>query len=190
MDPEQIYHIYNRGIDHSKIFYEDANYDYFVKKVEKYICSCSELLGYCLMPNHFHLLIRITEESIVLEDREYPRMYPFMRITALSAGIKTLLSSYARAINHQEGRNGSLFKQNTRMKLTGTGDIDSYAVWCLHYLHLNPVRSGLVTHPSEWPWSSYNEYFGSAKKAVCDTEVGREALNLDVNDLEVHVPRL
>ena len=187
MIASHIYHVYNRGINKQKIFFNDDNYRYFLRKLRRYIRPRCDLLGYCLMPNHFHVLLRINDESLVVEEREYPRLYAFHRATALSEGFRTLLSSYTQGVNRQQARCGSLFQQNTRFKATGDGDIESYAFWCLHYIHMNPVRAGLVSHPARWKWSSYNEYFEPVDAPICNVDRGRECLHLDINDLRMPI---
>ena len=187
MIENHIYHIYNQGNNRQQIFFHEENYRFFAMKAKSTIAACTNMLGYCLMPNHFHFLVQVTDASLAVEEPDYPRLYPFHRAGAVSGAIKLLLSSYTKAINKAFGRTGSLFRQNTKIKATGTGDIDSYAYWCLHYIHMNPVRGGLVEHPSNWKWSSYNEYFGKGGLGLCQVDVGRDLLYMEVNDLQVPI---
>ena len=179
-----IYHVYSRGINRQNVFYTDENYKFFLSKVRRYIGSCSKIIGYCLMPNHFHLLVLITEDSLEPRSNNNEPV-SFSNISNFSFGLKQTLSSYTKAINSQMDRTGSLFQQNTRRKNTGCGGMSSYALWCLHYLHMNPVEAKYVVHPSKWEYSSYNEYFGHVIRPVCDLEVGKKMLYLDMNDLKV-----
>ena len=80
---EQIYHIYNRGNNKETIFFERRNYNFFIEKIENHICKFSELLAFCLMPNHFHILI-YTDNNFETEK--------------LNENIAVLLRSYTRAI--------------------------------------------------------------------------------------------
>jgi len=59
-----IYHIYNRGNNCQTIFFSDNNYFYFLKKCHRYLKPCGNILAWCLMPNHFHFLIDVTEEGM------------------------------------------------------------------------------------------------------------------------------
>jgi len=184
MIANHIYHVYNRGINREKLFYSDENYEFFLSKVRRYIGCCSEIIGYCLMPNHFHLLLLLTDESLAPRlNKDEP--ISFLNQSNFSFGLKQVLSSYTKAINVQNDRTGSLFQQNTKRKNTGSGDMSSYALWCLHYIHMNPVEAGFASHPSEWKYSSYNEYFGEVMRPLCDLKLGKELLYLGINDLRV-----
>ena len=63
MEPGNFYHIYNRGNNKENIFFEEKNYYYFLKKFDEYLSAFSDVYAYCLMPNHFHFLIKIKETS-------------------------------------------------------------------------------------------------------------------------------
>ena len=114
MDLEQghIYHLYNQGNNHEKIFFTKANYSYFLKKIEQHIFPMADILAWCLMPNHFHLIIAVPSES----DRA-TSCHP----VTLNSSIAIMLRSYTRAINIQEHRSGSLFRERT----TYSGDTRS-----------------------------------------------------------------
>jgi len=57
------YHIYNRGNNRENIFFEENNYYYFLEKYDKYLTNYLETFAYCLLPNHFHLLVRVKENT-------------------------------------------------------------------------------------------------------------------------------
>ena len=63
IEPEIFYHIYNRGVNGEVIFKSNRNFDFFLKKVEEYLIPVCEIYAYCLLPNHFHFLVRIKSES-------------------------------------------------------------------------------------------------------------------------------
>ena len=96
-----IFHIYNRGNNQQKIFFNDDNYRFFLKKISKEILPHCDILAYCMMRNHFHLLVHIK---------------PAVKPNALNYGIAILLRSYTRAIQNQEKISGSLFQQKTKSK--------------------------------------------------------------------------
>ncbi|MCF6242323.1 MAG: hypothetical protein L3J74_13365 [Bacteroidales bacterium] len=102
-----IYHIYNMGNNSQKIFFNDENYLFFIRKVRNEIKPITEILAYCLMPNHFHFMIFATKKSCETNKQG---------MQVLTRKFGTLLSSYTRAINKQEDRNGSLFRQKTKIK--------------------------------------------------------------------------
>lgn len=192
--PHQVYHVYNRGINRQLLFYEKENYPYFLAKVKKYIAPFCDLLAYCLMPNHFHFLIHANSETNIpfltphFEDPEIESMLQtepsLTNMTCFSHGLKMLLSSYAKAINKQHKRTGSLFTQNTRCKRTSSeAHLMDYTLWCFIYIHNNPCTAGLVQHPDQWMYSSYREYLGKTTDPVCNLELGRKLLDLEMNEL-------
>lgn len=158
-----LYHVFNRGNNNEKIFFNNANYRLFVDKIDYHILPFADILAWCLMPNHFHLMIYINRESI-------------FDIT-INQSIGKMLSSYARAINIQENRTGSLFQQhskaiclngNIKLKpawfkrmgatmITSGNEKFDYPKVCFNYIHLNPVHAGIVFNIEDWRWSSYHE---------------------------------
>lgn len=163
---DSFYHVFNRGINKQKIFFNIENYQYFLRKVERYIVPHCDVLAYCLMPNHFHLLISTNEN-----------------IESLSKGFQITLSSYTKGVNTQENRCGSLFQQNTKKKRISVNDDGKYLTTVFNYIHANPVQSKLCDLPEDWNFSSYNEYVelkplyryicntNSAKKYIDNTSV-------------------
>lgn len=140
MYPNQFYHVLNRGNEKKPIFFEAENYLYFLKQPGKYLrLSDTILIAYCLMPNHFHLLIREIKEN------------------SLAKCLHALQTSYAKAVNKKYGRSGHLF-QDTYQKIVI--EDDAYLVYLSRYIHLNPVMAGLVSLPEEWEYSSYRDYIG------------------------------
>ena len=171
----QLLHAYNRGIDRGRVFFGRHNYLFFLQKIRTYLHPHCDILAYCLMPNHFHLLLHTDERSV------QPVQMGMNSFTALSAGFKTLLSSYSRAINKQEGRTGSLFTQNTHAKVITTdpnGRMHDGAFACFQYIHQNPLKAGLVERLEEWEFSSFRDYAGFRQGTLCDQMLARQRLNL------------
>ena len=110
--PENVYHIYNRGNNKQPIFFNDRNYHFFLNKINKQLSPISEILCWCLMPNHFHLMVYATEKSCAEQSSFGGKP---MQEFAYQLGV--LLSSYSQAINKQNGTTGSLFQQKTKAKL-------------------------------------------------------------------------
>ena len=108
------------------------------------------IIAYCLMPNHYHLLIMTPENNELVQSG-------FGRMQALARKIGTLQSSYTKALNKQNKSSGSVFRQKAKAKILDNPD---YQYTCFHYIHQNPFRSGLVKHLSDWEFSSYPEYAG------------------------------
>lgn len=93
----------------------------------------AQILSYCLMSNHFHLAIKVAEAT-------------------LGAFMQRLNGDYAGGFNHRHDRVGHLFESRYRESLVLD---DRYLATLIHYIHMNPVRAGMVSHPGDWPWSSF-----------------------------------
>ena len=188
LHPNQVYHIYNRGNNRRQLFYDEENYSYFLEKISKHIVPHCDLLGYCLLPNHFHLFIHANEETILPAQRhlnpDSVQPISLAKMSRFSHGLQIMLCSFARAINKRHMRTGSLFTQNTRCKMTSSeAHNEDYSLLCLNYIHNNPVKAGLVKTPEEWPYSSFHEYMGLSKRPLCNIELGRQLFSLDINEL-------
>ena len=163
-----VYHVYNRGNYKQRIFYSHRNYIYFIEKIKKYVLPHCEILAWCLMPNHFHFLIAANEKTAIKNERYTPPR------NVLCEAFRLLLSSYAKGINKQEGKNGNLFQQNTKSKCLSDENINLklrnsiYLTNCFHYIHQNPFRAGLVEKIESWEYSSLNEYLNPGFDGLCN----------------------
>jgi putative transposase len=187
-EANHIYHIYNRGNNSQNIFFNKDNYLFFLKKIKTHICPFADILAWCLMPNHFHLMIHVNFLEIELEKKlnvskdKYGVKWgtiPNDKRT-LNQSIAIMLRSYTRAINNQENRTGSLFQMKTKaICLTDNSEITpawyqtnsgslinitdpekSYPQVCFKYIHRNPVKGKLVSNPEDWEFSSYKDFAG------------------------------
>ncbi len=146
----EYYHVYNRGNNRQDIFFERENYLFFLRRVRKYlgetqtseVCETSEvwtsIIAYCLMPNHFHLLVCPHDDE-------------------LSRRMQRFSISYTKAMNKRYDRVGSLFQGQFQAVLV---DSNEYLLHLSRYFHLNPVEAGLVRQPEDWEFSSYRDYIG------------------------------
>lgn len=189
LQPHQLYHVYNRGNNRNLLFYDRNNYFDFLGRIEKYIVPNCHLLTYSLLPNHFHLQImpnELTNEPYqrINCDTIVPASSDGVHLTKFSRGLQMLLSSYAKSINKRYKRRGSLFTQNTHIKMTSSESFEEdYSLWCFSYIHYNPVAAGLVNSPDAWTFSSFREYLGKESHPLCDVELGKKVFSLDINDL-------
>ena len=101
----EFYHVYNRGNNRQPIFFNERNYLFFLKKVREQLLPFSEIIAYCLMPNHFHFLLRANEEGL-----KEKNSFGGKSMQELAYRIGILLSSYSQAINRQNKTTGSLFQ--------------------------------------------------------------------------------
>jgi len=86
-EPHAFYHVYNRGINREAVFFNRENYLFFLRKIRKYLCPCCDVVAYCLMPNHFHLLLHTDKR--VLQTKRAGNVDQ----SIVSYGIKNLLGS-------------------------------------------------------------------------------------------------
>jgi putative transposase len=159
--------IYNRGNNGEILFREERNYPYFLKLYAKYIEPVAATYAYCLMSNHFHLLVRIKDfaecEQVCqsLKDwQTYEDVYP-------SRAFSNLFSTYTKAFNKAYQRTGSLFEKPFRRKLVNN---DRYFTALVVYIHRNPQKHGFVTDYRDWLYSSYSAIVsGKATRVQRDT---------------------
>ena len=151
------YHLYNRTNNEEALFRSEENYLYFLKKYRYYLDDYLETIGYCLMPTHFHFLVRpkVADDKEHIDVAHLQGVPHLQYLNKISGQIKTLLSSYTKAINKRYNRHGSLFQQNTKAKPISS---DKYLITLLTYIHQNPLRAGLVSKPEDWRYSSYQDY--------------------------------
>ncbi|MEI6348112.1 MAG: hypothetical protein WCP69_09225 [Bacteroidota bacterium] len=171
------YHIYNRGINSCDIFREPGNYEYFLKLYEKHINPIADTYAWVLMPNHFHILIRIHDDVDVIRIDQTG----FENLSGIinkppHQHFSNLFNAYSKAYNKYFNRHGSLFERPFRRKLI---DNEVYLRTVLKYIHNNPLKHGFCSHPMEYPWSSYMDYTSGKL-----TEHQREILILLFEDIK------
>jgi len=144
--PGQFYHIYNRGNNRENIFVEERNYAYFMSLYTRYIEPVADTYAYCLLRNHFHLLVRIkTLEESPSQDGH---------VKAPSQHFSNFFNAYARTINQTYGRTGALFQRPFGRVLVRS---QSHLFHLVMYIHRNPQIHGFVEDYGDWPYSSYPE---------------------------------
>ena len=144
------YHIYNRGVSKSTLFREPTNYLFVLKKLQKYrLENQVAVIAYCLMPNHYHLLLR--------QDGEKP------------AGNvpQSMFNSYSKAYNLKYSHSGTIFEGRFRARPIQS---TSHLLHLCRYIHGNPVKDGIVADPADWQWSNYLEWIGERKGSLVDGE--------------------
>jgi len=139
------YHIYNRGNNKEKLFFEHADYLYFLELFRKYIHDITNIYCFCLMPNHFHFLLRIREHGEIISYEQ--RTKPF------SQSFSNYFNAYTKYFNIKYGRTGSLFQKSFKRKRV---DNEIYLKDLIHYIHTNPVHHEICEDFKHYKYSSYN----------------------------------
>ena len=151
--PGHYYHLLNRGAHKVSIFREEDNYHFVLRKTKIY-CSSLNLtpIAYCLLPNHYHFLVR--------QDGEHP------------AGLlpQRVFNSYSKAYNKRYGHSGTLFEGNYRATAV---ENEAYLLHLCRYIHANPVIHGLVDNLADWPYSNYLEWTGEREGTLVDRDFVR-----------------
>ncbi len=162
-----IYHIYNRSINSEILFNEEKDYLRFLEMTRKHFSTTCEMLGWCLMPNHFHFLVYTNDKSVEL------KKVGGLQLQYIQNGIKNLLSSYSKSYNFHHHRKGNLFQQKTKYKEVLTDGIQ-----VLHYIHQNPWKAGLITKMEDWAFSSFSDFTGSRKGTLCNLPLAVKLLGI------------
>ena len=181
---DTVYHIYNRGINGENIFIQEKNFSHFLTLYTKYIEPVAETYAYCLLRNHFHLLVRIKSEAEILKTLKVFQTNPSHSRQGSVANKEESLArkplgsiypskrfsdffnAYAKAINAAYGRTGSLFQHPFGRKIVTSND---HLIRVVAYIHQNPQKHGLVSDFREWKFSSYG-----AIMTILPTHIKRE----------------
>jgi putative transposase len=167
--PGKYFHIYNRANGDERAFRSTENYRFFLEKYNYFVTPVADTFCFCLMPNHFHFLVRIKTEKEILQDPEGLDNSGSGEIDkVVSAQFSRFFNSYVKAFNKQHNRMGSLFIKNFKRKLV---DNELYLAKLVHYIHNNPVEAGLSGKPGGWKHSSYGIILSEAPTFLKREEV-------------------
>ncbi|NDP26498.1 MAG: transposase [Flavobacterium sp.] len=152
LEPDTFYHIYNRGNNKEDLFLEPENYLHFLKLIKTHLIEIADIYGYCLLKNHFHLVLKIKSKT------ELPEKYH--NENRLSQPFSNLFNGYTKAINKRYEREGSLFR--VRFKRERITDLN-YLRNVIVYIHLNPVKHSFTKY--------YNTYLHSSFQSLISLKV-------------------
>ncbi len=146
-----IFHIYNHVIDNYQLFYDDIDYNFMINILEKNIKVIpSSIYAYCLMPDHYHFLIKQNSETEVFKLFNYS----FIR--------------YAIYYNKKYNRKGPIFQSPLQHKII---ESNTYLLHLCKYIHLNPIRKDLVDNPEDWAYSNYNDWIGKSNDILTPKDI-------------------
>ncbi|MCI4668215.1 MAG: transposase [Bacteroidia bacterium] len=152
------YHVYNRGIGQMPLFFQAENYHYFLNKLTVRIEPVCEIYAYCLLVNHFHLVIKIKEHGLA-EAYENRLHQPF----------SNFFNGYAQAINKQENRSGPLFQRPFKRKEIYS---ETQLLRTIFYVHANPQKHKICRDFRKYKYSS----FGQLSNPLIDSFISRDKL--------------
>lgn len=170
----EFFHIYNRGNNKEKIFQDEEDYKAFLLRIglalgfeQKELAHPLLLIpnsriritnvnlgdfklhAFCLMPNHFHLLLEQNSDN------------------KISKLVLKFCTSFSMFVNKKYGRVGHIFQDCFKAVHV---ESDSQLMWTSTYIHMNPVKDKLVKYPEQYIWSSYNDYISDRRLPIVNTE--------------------
>jgi putative transposase len=169
LQPNQTYHIFNHANGFENLYLEDENYRFFLEKYQLYIQPIAETYAYCLLPNHFHLVVRIRRREVIEEcyrtfsNRSFTKVPNFGKAAKIndeeieryiSKQFANLFSCYTQSFNKVNKRRGSLFLKNFKRQLI---DSRQYFESAVAYTHRNPIHHGFCRRFEDWSYTSYCE---------------------------------
>jgi len=183
LESGRMYHIYNRGINGANIFLKEENYNFFLTKYAHYLSDYVDTFAYCLLKNHFHLLIRVKETFPDKSGTNAGTEVNFGRVQnsakvrseglhhtshTVSKQFARLFSSYTQSINKVYERTGGLMESPFKRKLV---ESDAYFSQLLFYIHVNPRLHGFTEDFTDYPYSSYHSHLLARPTRLCRDEV-------------------
>jgi REP element-mobilizing transposase RayT len=195
LEKDYLYHIYNQGNNQRKIFFKQENYIFFLEKLKTHLLPYVDVIAWCLMPNHFHLMVLIKEEELEMDDTHTVTQSHGVSKLKINDSIGIMLRSYTRAINKQENFTGKLFKEKTKAecinclkkntpsfisnKMTSINLISEkqYPQVCFDYIHQNPVKAGMVKNEVDYEFSSAKDYANLRNNKLTNKTVAIEYID-------------
>lgn len=148
-EPGYYFHVMARGVNRNEIFRSGSDYDFYLRLLNKHRRHYGlDLLVFCLMPNHIHLLL-------------------YTLAAGLSELVQRVHGIYAQVFNKRNNRVGHLFQDRFKTKIVGSVQ---YLAEVSRYIHMNPVKAGLAARPEDYPWSSFAEYMSLRPASLVDTQ--------------------
>ncbi len=162
--PGTYFHVYNRGNKKEDIFLDEFDFGFFLSKLKQYLFPSEKdktrisllpknsfsIVSYCLMPNHFHLILR--------QNLDTPTSKLLLRVC----------TSYSKYFNKKYDKVGHVFQDQFKQI---TIENDDYLKWLTCYIHQNPKVAGIVKNLEQYKWSSYPSFIGKDSNNICDKEI-------------------
>lgn len=171
--PSHSYHLFSRAVGSEKMFLNTENYLFFLQKLKQHTASVCQLYCYSLLPNHFHLLVRIKDEGDIIsyfETIKKTSYQPLLRNISdfIMERFSNCLNSYTKAFNKVHQRKGALFMDYMKRSIVNdVSDLTAY-IW---YIHKNAVHHQLVKAIGEWRFDSYHSILSDAPTSLLRNEM-------------------
>jgi len=175
-----IYHVYNRTNNNEKLFLSDKNRYFFLKKYAQFLSCFLDTYCWCLLPNHFHLLVRVKPvDKIIsaLEIKEYKELsltekkFIDRQVTTsemIEQSFKRFFQCYALSFNKENNRKGNLFyKPFKRIEVNK----DTQLTQAIIYIHANPLKHKLVKDFTQYQWSSWQSILSGSPTQLLRSEI-------------------
>jgi REP element-mobilizing transposase RayT len=163
LEAGKFYHIFNHAVGSEKLFRNDENYNYFLKKFNEYISPIASTFSYVLIPNHFHFLIEIKDKKELYEsyrilesNKEFPKVKPETELDFekfVMQQFSNFFNCYTKSFNKKHNRKGALFIDYLRRTLISD---EEYLRNMVLYIHQNPIHHKMCNKLEDWKYSSYN----------------------------------
>jgi putative transposase len=194
-----VYHVYNRTNNKERLFLNDENYQFFLQKYDDYLSEYLETFAWCLLPNHFHLMVKVRPakeiannlknraKKLSLTEADFLENQDSLS-KVIEHSFKRFFQSYAQSFNKVNNRKGNLFyKPFKRLEI----EKESYFTQVIIYIHANPVKHKLVKDFTKWKWSSWKTCLSESptklnRKEVIDWFGGKEQFIKNHQELSMH----
>jgi REP element-mobilizing transposase RayT len=193
------YHVYNRTNNKELLFRSDENREFFLQQFSNYLNPFVEVFCYCLLPNHFHFMIRVKSATSIkdylqsLPDKELKGIHkiyladpevtplaehnPELKVSPLTPTIHDLIeyqfhrffTSYAMAFNRRFNRTGNLFQRSFKRVQI---EKDNQFTQTIIYIHANPLKHKITNDFTVYPWSSYGSIIAQSEVSPLAKERG------------------
>lgn len=175
-----VYHVYNRTNNKELLFRSDENRNYFLRQFHRYLNHLTETFCWCLLDNHFHLLVRVNSltkihqnlqeidfDSLTVTEKKFLDNDCTLS-ELIEVAFKNFFQSYTLAFNKQHHRKGNLFYKPFKRLLV---DKESQFTQAVIYIHANPVKHLIASNFQCYKWSSYQSFLSDLATKVLKNEV-------------------
>jgi putative transposase len=160
LEYDHLYHIFNRGNNRRKIFFESTNYYYFLKLYFKHIPPIAKTYAYALLPDHFHFVLSIRSKNVIPSKYNSP--------AKLSQPFSNMFNAYTKAMNKRYHMVSSLFEDRfERLPLKD----DNHFTNAIAYVHSNPQKHKIIDDFRTYEFTSYQSYINENTEALEYNEV-------------------